>query len=349
MRIAVAMSGGVDSSLVAVHYKKLGYDVLGVTAALFSQNNASCVSDHIIDARRIAKEYGFSHEVLHLEEDFSRDIIGYFCSEYLKGRTPSPCIICNTRIKMGRLLDFARANGCSRIATGHYARVSCTGSGRLCISRGIDRKKDQSYFLCMLSQEMLEYALFPLGEYHKDAIRKMARNEGLSVAEKEESQDICFIPDGKYAEFVEERAERIPPSGDILDSSGRVLGRHSGIHRYTIGQRRGLGISAGKAMYVTGIDAERNIIRAGFRDELYSSGLFADNVSYMSESSLDGREAYVKTRSTQEAFRAVLREGDNGVYADFDESQPGVTPGQAAVFYDKNGNIMGGAWIERTL
>lgn len=351
------MSGGIDSSLTAVLLKEQGHDIVGLTARVLpdeiltgtEKNDELCCSTrNIIDARRVADEHGFPHHVLELQDDFSRGVIDPFCGDYFSGKTPSPCLNCNVRIKFGRLLEEARKLGCEKIATGHYAKIITDDSGRSCVSMGADRDKDQAYFLAMLPRETLGFILFPLGAYRKQEIRTMAAERKLFFAEKPESQEICFVTDGDYPAFLERYTGKVPGPGDIIDASGKVLGRHNGIHRYTIGQRRGMGIAAPHPLYVVEIDAARNIIIAGRKEELLRKGLFADRINYMKASRLSGG-AMVKTRSTQQPVPAVLEEGDGGVYVLFREAQTGISPGQAAVFYTDDGCILGGAWIVKAL
>ncbi len=356
MRIAVAMSGGVDSSLAAVLLKEQGHDVVGLTAKIplctdmdgsEPRYDLCCSPDSIADAREVARMHGFSHAVLDVEEDFSRKIITPFCEEYLAGRTPSPCLRCNAKIKFNGLLVRAREMGCDKLATGHYARLGAD-DGRRFVAAGADPMKDQSYFLGMLSQEALSSILLPLGEYKKDDIRKMALERGLAVAHKPESQEICFVLDDDYAGYIERRTGRVPAPGNIVDEDGRVLGRHRGIHRYTIGQRRGLGIAHSVPLYVAEIRVETNEIVVAEKARLARKGLFADGINHMKSALLDG-PALVKTRSTQKAVPALLHEDDGGVYAEFAAPQEGVSPGQAAVFYDEGGAVLGAAWIRKAM
>ncbi|HPB83869.1 MAG TPA: tRNA 2-thiouridine(34) synthase MnmA, partial [Spirochaetota bacterium] len=238
--------------------------------------------------------------------------------------------------------------GCEKIATGHYARIITDKDGRSYVSMGADREKDQAYFLAMLPREILGFILLPLGGYRKEEIRAMAAERKLFFADKPESQEICFIIDGDYPSFIERHTGTVPEPGDIIDTEGRVLGKHNGIHRYTIGQRRGMGIAAPHPLYVLEIDARRNVIIAGRNEELLRKGLFAEKINYMKAPRLEG-EALVKTRSTQPPVPAMLEEGDSGVYVHFAEPQSGISPGQAAVFYNRNGDILGGAWIVKAL
>lgn len=358
MRIAVAMSGGVDSSVAALIMKDMGHEVVGITVKMLPHAEMEgseppsdgCGSpESLHDASLLAGRHGFPHTVLDLEGEFSREVIGPFCDEYLRGRTPSPCIHCNARIKFKKILELSRTLGCEKLATGHYARLGRTEGGRFYVRRGVDDDKDQSYFLFSLSQDLLGELLFPLGEHRKNEIREFAKKMGVQAAERPESQEICFIPDDDYPGFIERRTGAVPPPGDIMDRKGRALGRHSGIHRYTIGQRRGLGISSDRPLYVLEIDAERNVVIVGRREDLLQKGLVADHLSYMKAASLDGLEVLIKTRSTQAPFQGRLEECGGEVHARFGEPQPGISPGQAAVFYDREGCILGGGWISRGL
>jgi tRNA-specific 2-thiouridylase len=356
MRIAVAMSGGVDSSLTAVLLKNEGHDIVGITAKVLlcadmdgaePRYDVCCSPENIADARDLAREHGFPHTVLDVEEDFSREIIDPFCAEYLAGRTPSPCLHCNARIKFKSLLERARELGCEKLATGHYARLGISGS-RYFVAAGADPDKDQSYFLGMLPQEILASTLLPLGGYRKEEIRKMAADLGLKVAHKPESQEICFVLDDDYAGYIERRTGRVPPHGNIVDMEGRVLGRHRGIHHYTIGQRRGLGIAHPVPLYVVEIRAGSSEIVVTEKARLAKKGLFAVDIHYMKSTCLEG-PALVKTRSVQARAAATLHEGDGGVYVELAEPMEGISPGQAAVFYDGDGAVMGAAWIKRSL
>ncbi len=358
MRIAVAMSGGVDSSVAALLLKNMGHDIVGVTAKILlcadmdgcePRFDVCCSPESIRDAKGVAAKYGFPHIVLDVEEDFSREIIDPFCREYLRGRTPSPCIHCNARIKFRKLIEFARSYGCDALATGHYAQTGITANGRRYISRGADAGKDQSYFLFMLAQDIVRDIIFPLGGYTKSDIRKIAADYELEAAHRPESQEICFVFDNDYPHYIERRTGVIPEPGDIVDTAGRVIGRHKGIHHYTIGQRRGLGIAAERPLYVAAIDAERNTIIAGYRESLLHNGLYAKNIFYMKHLSLHTVDAYVKTRSTQQPFKARIEEDGNGITVYFNEPQWGITPGQAVVCYNADGDVLGGGWIEHAI
>lgn len=342
MRIAVAMSGGVDSSLAALLLREEGHDIVGVSLRVIPSASAH------EDAAMLCAAHGFPHHLLDVIDDFRTEIITPFCREYLQGRTPSPCVRCNPVIKFRRLSALAESLGCDALATGHYARVLVGPNGRHYIATGADRVKDQSYFLCMLSRDDLARVVFPLGPHLKEDIRRMARERGLHAADRPESQEICFVPDGDYGAVIRDTLGSEPRPGDIIDTGGHVIGRHRGIHRYTIGQRRGLGIAAPEPLYVLGIDPASNTITAGTRERLRARGLFAAGINYMKTERLSG-SVLAKIRSTHTPARAHVEEGDGGVYARFSDGQPGVTPGQAVVFYDEEGGVLAGAWIERAL
>lgn len=347
MRIAVALSGGLDSSFAAVLLRNEGHQVIGITALLGTPESAA--TEQIYSAQRIAELLEIELHPVDLSSAFNREVIDPFCAEYSRGRTPNPCIRCNSVIKFGLLRAQARTLGCEAMATGHYAYIGRTPEGRYYIARGADTHKDQSYFLFMLTQEVLPFIVFPLGKYCKQEVRDLALKMSLPITERPESQEICFIPDNDYPGYIERRVKQAPCPGDIVDTEGNIIGTHNGIHRFTIGQRRGLGISSPHPLYVIGIDAERNRVIAGPADQLLLRGLIAAHVTHMKVPSLDGLSVYTKTRSSQKPFASRLEESGDTVTVRFETPQSGITPGQAAVFYDNDGHVLGGGWIERGL
>jgi tRNA-specific 2-thiouridylase len=369
MKIAVAMSGGVDSSAAAAILKEQGHELVGFTMQLWDQRRGinvdengdplpsrCCSLDDVYDARRVAEELGFPFYVLNLERDFERDVVQPFVSSYLNGETPIPCVTCNSRLKFASLDRLALSLGCEKVATGHYARVeSEPATNRYRLLRGQNEQKDQSYFLWELTQAQLSRAMFPLGEMSKPEAREAARQHGLNtVAEKKESQEICFVPDGDYAGFidryleVENAPERLPGAGEIVDRSGRVLGQHEGIHRYTIGQRRGIGIADEKPLYVISLDARENRVTVGSSEELLSTEFTAAGVNWIAfDEPSDPVRADVRVRYRHTAAPATIIPLLNArVRIVFDEPQRAITPGQATVFY-RGDDVVGGGWIVR--
>jgi tRNA-specific 2-thiouridylase len=353
LKIAVAMSGGLDSTMTALILKEQGHDVTGITAdfsaGILRQIKSLCEQQGPEDSRAVAEKFGFPHHILRVEEDFYSAVIDPCCSEYMRGRTPNPCIICNPAIKFRSLLRHALTLGCQALATGHYAGIKKSEAGRWHITRGRDETKDQSYFLYRLSQDTLSHVVFPLGGYLKSEVRQMARDRGLTIADSPESQEICFIPDNDHAAFISRVTGEEPLAGDIVSSEGRVLGRHRGLWHYTIGQRRGMGLAAERPLYVIKINAADNTVVAGFREELNARGLLATGIHYMKETDLDGLSALVKTRSAQIPARARLHETHGGLEIIFDEPMQGISPGQAAVIYNESGDLLAGGTIERAL
>jgi tRNA-specific 2-thiouridylase len=351
MRVLVAMSGGVDSSVAAMLLVEAGFCVVGVSMNLFTCNRiaaSSCCSPlDRRDAAEVCRELGIEHHVLDCRREFSEEVIAPFVSEYLKGRTPSPCISCNERIKFRILLNRASFFGADVIATGHYARIEYDG-GVYHLAKGSDELKDQSYFLYMLGQSELSRILFPVGGLSKKEVRKLANERGIATCEKPESQEICFIPDGDYAAFVETRAGAVLKGpGDFVDAQGRVLGRHSGIHAYTIGQRRGLGFGIGKRQYVVAIDPLKNEVVLGSGDMLMKKGMLISKVCWTMEKHKKGGRADVKIRSMDRGTPAkIMPEGEGLVKVVFDRPVRAVAPGQVAVFYEGN-EVLGGGFIER--
>lgn len=335
-RVAVAMSGGVDSAAAALLLQQAGYEVWGVTLRLQSCAGAVEAAEAEIDAaRRAAEALGIPHRVLDLRERFRSAVMDRFVSEYLAGRTPNPCVDCNREIKFGALLDWVLEQGADYLSTGHYARVDRAGeNGRWRLLRGTDRRKDQSYVLYQLTQRQLSHLLLPLGSYDKPAIRSLVENRGLSNARKADSQDICFIPDGDYAAFLARSGAELVP-GDFVDQAGRVLGRHKGLPCYTPGQRKGLGVSAGEPVYVLRKEAASNRIILGPDSALYTTELTAERVNWLSVPPPEGPMAVTaKTRYTQrEAAATAELLPDGRLRVIFQEPQRAVTAGQAVVLY----------------
>jgi len=366
MKIAVAMSGGVDSSAAAAILKEQGHDLVGFSMQLWNQRRGisvdengeplpsrCCSLDDVYDARRVAEELGFPFYVLNLEREFERDVVQPFVTSYLNGETPIPCVSCNSRLKFASLDALAASLGCEKVATGHYARVDFDQSThRYRLFRGRNLQKDQSYFLWELTQDQLSRSMFPLGEMSKPEVREVAREHQLAVAEKAESQEICFVPDGNYAGFIdryleaEDARDRFPGQGQILDTRGDIVGQHTGIHRYTIGQRRGIGIANERPLYVLSIDAKENRVVVGAQEELLSREFTAAGVNWVAYDVLTGPvRAQVRIRYRHAEASATITPIENArALVVFDEPQRAITPGQATVFYSDD-EVIGGGWI----
>jgi len=355
------MSGGVDSSVAAYLLDKQGYDVTGAMMKLFENEDVGesildpcCALAGKNDAAAVAEKLGFPFFVFNYTEEFRRGIMDEFVAEYARGRTPNPCVECNRLLKFGALYDRADALGCSHVATGHYVRVERDGSGRYLLKKGFDEVKDQSYVLFFLSQMQLARSIFPLGELSKGEVRELAFVAGLDNATKAESQDICFVPDGDYGGFLETYSREHGldttaslTSGDFLDSDGEVMGRHRGIARYTIGQRRGLGISDAYRLYVTHLDVERNVIILGNNEDLFSREVSANRINIIA-GALPRNEfrCTAKIRyGMREQPATVVQTGEDELEIVFDEPQRAVTAGQYAVIYD-NETVIGGGTIK---
>ena len=355
-RVVIAMSGGVDSSVAAAILKDEGYDVIGISMQIwdYSAENTDkfgtcCSLNDINDARRVAEKLGIPFYVLNLEEEFKKNVVDYFVSEYIKGRTPNPCVPCNQRLKFDALLNYAVKIGASKVATGHYAKV-VEEKGRYFIKRGVDKSKDQSYFLFNLSHEQLKRAVLPLGDYTKSDIRRMAKTFGLNVAEKEESQEICFVPDNNYEDFIRKRVDEYRiEEGEVVTTDGEVIGRHRGLPFYTIGQRKGLGISYERPLYVSEIDVENNRLIVGESDSVVKREFIVENVNWSIPQLITSIRALVQIRYRHNASEAEINlTNNNTVKVIYDEPQRAITPGQAAVFYLED-TLIGGGWIKEVI
>ncbi len=357
-RVVAAMSGGVDSSVVAAVLHRAGYEVVGMTLQLYDhgeaihRKGACCAGQDIHDARRVAEAMGFAHYVLDYETRFREAVIEDFADTYLAGSTPIPCVRCNQSVKFADLLATSKQLGADALVTGHYIRREKSGN-RSELRRAADAGKDQSYFLFATTDEQLDYLRFPLGHLEKDQVRQLAAAMGLVVAAKPDSQDICFVPDGDYASVVEKVRPGASRPGEIVHIDGRVLGTHEGVLRYTVGQRRGLGIAAGDPLYVIRLDADNAQVIVGPREALKVRRITLTEPNWIGDGDLaeaDGTAIGVKVRSTRPPAPAVLEVSDDGVFVLLDEGEEGVAPGQACVFYSTpdHDRVLGGGWIKAT-
>ena len=355
--VVAAMSGGVDSTVVAGLLKAAGYTVAGITLQLYdhgeavARKGACCAGQDIHDARKAAAELGIAHYVLDFESRFREAVIEEFADAYVRGETPIPCVACNQTVKFADLLSRARALGAACLATGHY--IACVergdGSGHRDLRTPADMGRDQSYFLFQTTQAQADYLRFPLASFTKDETREFARQMGLAIADKPDSQDICFVPDGNYVPVIERLRPEAGQPGDILHEDGRVLGRHKGIVHYTIGQRRGIGIAAAEPLYVTRLDAATATVVVGPREALARDVIALRDVNWLGEGAAEGVRVMVKIRSTRSPVPArLVRDGQGRLCAHLDEAEHGVSPGQACVFYDGPGSgarVLGGGYI----
>ena len=350
-KFVVAMSGGVDSSVAAAILKNMGHEVIGITLRLYDlgdiskRKGACCAGQDIYDATITAEKIGIPHYVFDYESIFKTRVIEEFADSYIKGKTPIPCINCNQKVKFLDMLKAAKSLNADNLITGHYVRKKKV-NGKAELHKGIDPKKDQSYFLFNTSQAQLEYLDFPLGSMHKKATRELAKSFGLEIAEKPDSQDICFVPDGNYANVVKKLRPSAFTEGNIITQDGKVLGKHKGIALFTIGQRRGISISAPYPLYVVKIIPETNTVVVGKKEELISTSLSIKDVNWLYENSSNSIECKVRLRSAHEEISAVVTKQDNNkALVKLKKGYQGITPGQACVMY-KNSRVLGGGWIE---
>ncbi len=353
-KVVVGMSGGVDSSVAAYLLQQQGYEVIGMTMQIWDKDTSEdredscCGLTAIDDARRVCQKLGIPHYVLNFREDFKRDVVDYFIDEYQKGRTPNPCIACNRYVKWESMLNKSLQIGADFIATGHYATViQDKDTKRYQLKQSKTLQKDQTYALYNLTQSQLEHTLMPLGEYTKDEVRKIAHEAGLLVANKPDSQEICFVPDNNYAKYIEETTGKKSKRGKFIDKNGKILGEHKGIIHYTIGQRKGLGISLGKPIFVSNININNNTITLGDDSDLFTHTVYATNLNFMPFEHLDNKiELTGKIRYSHSPSKCVIEMIDKDrLKCTFEEPQRAITPGQAIVFYELD-KVVGGGTIE---
>lgn len=334
-RVMIGMSGGVDSSVAAFLLKNEGYEVIGATLELFA-GSSCCNIDTYIDAKNVCNQLGIPHFTFNYKDEFREHVINDFISCYANCKTPNPCIECNKYMKFGFMYEKAKELGCNYIATGHYAKTEYSEKyGRWVLKKSKSLKKDQSYVLWNIPKELIEHVLFPLADYEeKEEIRKIARDNNLKVANKPDSEDICFVPDGNYKKFLENNSDIKPKEGNIVDTKGKILGKHTGLYNYTIGQRKGLGISNPVPLFVVGFNSGKNEVIVGEEKELYKSEIEVDEINLILVDEIkDWMDVEVKTRYSSKVAKAKIKQEDNKIKVKFEEPQRAVTPGQSAVFY----------------
>ncbi len=334
-RVMIGMSGGVDSSVAAFLLKNEGYEVIGATLELFA-GSSCCNIDTYIDAKNVCNQLGIPHFTFNYKDEFRKHVINDFISCYANCKTPNPCIECNKYMKFGFMYEKAKELGCNYIATGHYAKTEYSEKyGRWVLKKSKSLKKDQSYVLWNIPKELIEHVLFPLADYEeKEEIRKIARDNNLKVANKPDSEDICFVPDGNYKKFLENNSDIKPKEGNIVDTKGKILGKHTGLYNYTIGQRKGLGISNPVPLFVVGFNSGKDEVIVGEEKELYKSEIEVDEINLILVDEIkDWMDVEVKTRYSSKVAKAKIKQEDNKIKVKFEEPQRAVTPGQSAVFY----------------
>lgn len=356
-KVMIGMSGGVDSSVAAYLLKKQGYEVIGVTMKLWQDDNSNlleleggcCSLSSVEDARKVCDKLDIPFYVLNFSEIFKEKVINPFIDEYLNGRTPNPCILCNKHIKFEDFFNKARQIGCDYVATGHYAKIEFDGN-RYLLKKSITDKKDQTYALYNLTQEQLKHTLLPIGDYEKEKVREIAKEIGIEVHNKPDSQEICFVKDNDYAGYVKKHAKKRIEEGYFVDTKGNILGKHKGIIHYTIGQRKGLGIAFGKPMFVVDIDPVKNIVILGDNEDIFKKSLIAKDINLISIDSIDKplRVTAKHRYSAKPSLATVHKIDDNSIKIEFDEPQRAITKGQSVVMYDGD-TVVGGGIIDKSL